>query len=140
MTPSATAPRVLRMFCLALLVGGTLVPPTDAHAATGVSATATATAGTNLTEDGKLAGRVLGMVEHAGRLYLAGEFTALRAPAAESGVLDAQTGAARRGYPRLGDGVIKAAVSDGNGGWYGVGGEIEGRHWRSDGNGGWDIS
>src|SRR5688572_25839156 len=117
MTPSATMPNVLRTFCLALVVGGTLVPPTGAQAASAVTAAANATAGTNLTEDGKLAGRVLGMVEHAGRVYLAGEFTALRAPAAESGVLDAQTGAARRGYPRLGDGVIKAAAADGNGGW-----------------------
>src|SRR5687767_9629758 len=72
-----------------------------APAASGVSAKANPTAGTNLSEDGRLAGRVLSMVESGGRVYMAGEHTGVRAPAAEGGILDAATGAARRGFPRL---------------------------------------
>ncbi|MGH9034617.1 MAG: hypothetical protein ACRD0O_02550, partial [Acidimicrobiia bacterium] len=91
-------------------------PP--APAASQVSATADPTAGTNLLDSGRLAGRVLAMVEAGSRLYLAGEFTGIRSPAADGGVFDGATGGAVPGFPRLGDGQIKAAAPDGAGGFY----------------------
>ncbi len=88
------------------------------RAASPVSATANPTAGTNLLESGRLAGRVLAMVEAGSRLYLAGEFTGIRSPAADGGVFDAATGGAVPGFPRLGDGQIKTSAADGSGGFY----------------------
>ncbi len=89
-----------------------------APAASPVSATASPTAGTNLLDGGRLAGRVLAMVEGGSRLFLAGEFNGIRSPAADGGVFDGATGGAVPGFPRLGDGQIKAAVADGSGGFY----------------------
>ena len=75
-------------------------------------------AGTNLLESGRIAGRVLAMVETGPRVFLAGEFTGIRSPAADGGVFDGTTGAAVPGFPRLGDGQIKASAADGSGGFY----------------------
>ena len=92
------------------------IPP--APAAAPLSVAANPTAGTNLLEGGRLAGRVLAMVEAGPRLYLAGEFTGIRSPAADGGVFDAAHGAAVPGFPRLGDGQIKTVIADGSGGFY----------------------
>ncbi len=89
-----------------------------ARAASPVSTSANPTAGTNLVETGRLAGRVLAMVEAGSRLFLGGEFTGIRSPAADGGVFDGASGAAVPGFPRLGDGQIKAAAADGSGGFY----------------------
>ncbi|HEY3239819.1 MAG TPA: hypothetical protein VGL92_09670, partial [Acidimicrobiia bacterium] len=105
--------RILAPVLVLLLLGG---PP--ASGASSVSATANPTAGTNLPGDGRLAGRVLAMVEAGSRLFLAGEFTGIRSPAADGGVFDGTTGGAVPGFPRLGDGQIKAAIPDGSGGFY----------------------
>ncbi|MGH8975341.1 MAG: delta-60 repeat domain-containing protein, partial [Acidimicrobiia bacterium] len=83
-----------------------------------MSASANPTAGTNLVETGRLAGRVLAMVEAGSRLFLGGEFTGTRSPAADGGVFDGASGGAVPGFPRLGDGQIKAAAPDGSGGFY----------------------
>jgi hypothetical protein len=106
--------RIALVLVLFLLVLG--APP--APAASPVSATANPTAGTNLLDSGRLAGRVLAMVEAGPRLYLAGEFTGIRSPAADGGVFDGATGGAVPGFPRLGDGQIKGAAGDGSGGFY----------------------
>lgn len=105
------------------------VLPSPAPAATSVSPKANATAGTNLVHNGRLAGNVLSMVEAGGRLYLGGEFTGLRSPGADGGVLDGRSGAARVGFARVGGGEVRAAVPDGAGGWYVAGSftEVEGQ-------------
>ncbi|MGH8993861.1 MAG: WD40 repeat domain-containing protein [Acidimicrobiia bacterium] len=100
---------------LVLLLAG--APP--APAASAVSASPNPTAGTNLIAGPpRLAGRVLAMVESGSRLFMAGEFTGIRSPAADGGVFDGATGGAVPGFPRLGDGQIKAAAPDGAGGFY----------------------
>ena len=63
--------------CLVLLLLGAVPAP----GATGVSASANPTAGTNLVEGARLAGRVLAMAEGGERLYLGGEFTGIRSMA-----------------------------------------------------------
>jgi hypothetical protein len=103
--------------------------PRSSSAATPVSARANQTAGTNLVEGGRFAGNVLALVEAAGRLYLGGEFTGLRSPGADGGVLDGRSGAARVGFPRVGGGQVRAALADGAGGWYVAGSftEVDGQ-------------
>ncbi|MDQ3945779.1 MAG: PQQ-binding-like beta-propeller repeat protein [Actinomycetota bacterium] len=103
------------VFVLALLIVGV---PASAPAASSVNASANPTAGTNLLGRGRLAGRVLAMAEAGSRLFLAGEFTGIRSSAADGGIFDGITGGAVPGFPRLGDGQIKAAAADGSGGFY----------------------
>ncbi|MGH9042455.1 MAG: delta-60 repeat domain-containing protein, partial [Acidimicrobiia bacterium] len=99
---------------LVLMVTG--VP--SAAAVSAVRASAQPSAGTNLDQSGRLAGRVLAMVETGSRLFLAGEFTGIRSPAADGGMFDGTTGSAVPGFPRLGDGQIKASAADSSGGFY----------------------
>ena len=108
----------LRILVLLVVVLAGVAGIPSVRGASAVSATANPTAGTNLTGSGRLAGRVLAMVESGDRLFLAGEFTGIRSPAADGGVFDGATGGAVPGFPRLGDGQIKAAAADGSGGFY----------------------
>jgi len=104
----------LTILVLVLILGA---PPS--RAASPVSATANPTAGTNLLDGGRLAGRVLAMVEAGPRVYLAGEFTGVRSYSdGAGGVFDGAHGGDVPGFPRLGDGQIKAVVPDGSGGFY----------------------
>ena len=56
-------------------------------------------------------------------LYLGGEFTSLAPTTALAGAIDGQSGAPQPGFPKVDNGQVSVATSDGNGGWF-VGGSF----------------
>jgi hypothetical protein len=91
----------------------------------GVNSFHTPTWGTNPNPiaPGK-AGLVWDIVEHGGVAYIGGEFTHLEPTLKLAGAIDSGSGLPMPGFPKVENGEVKVAVSDGQGGWF-VGGSFQ---------------
>jgi hypothetical protein len=77
----------------------------------------------HLPSPSQFSARVWATAVNGNTAYVGGEFTSLAPTTAGAGALDGQSGAPQPGFPKVDNGQVNVAASDGHGGWY-VGGSF----------------